>query len=242
MEKHLTGLENDNVVLISLGQNCQMQKHIHRITGKSNTNIFDNIGVNFESVINILRVEKFVQNDFVNHSVNYDSKYHWKYRCNGENVPINKNWIKNKELIECKNFILISVHYIDKGEYNNKINDFVDMMNRRLNRLKNTIQKNEHIDFFYCANAQFTPHHIPSIENLKEFDYMLKTINPKTKYKLNILIHPEHHQEIDGVEYNLKNVNVCKLEYKDNTKHERLDFMDDNLNWGETFSKIYGKI
>lgn len=232
-----------NKSYISLGEGCQMSFYIDKLLkGKTETHIFDNMVTNFKTVIDVMKVEKFKQSDFVNHCVNYNSQNHWKYRCNGKKVPLNKNWIKSKELIEWKESLLISPHYIDRGKFSAAINTFTDMMNRRLDRFKNVLSKINNTNFFYCVNEQFAPHYIPSVDDLTEFHDLLTSLNPKIQYKLNILVHPEHHECINSNQYENENVEVFLLEYKDKSSQKRIDWMDSNLNWGHTLHQIGGKL
>ena len=227
-----------NKSYISLGQGCQMSLHISKLLRrKLETHIFDNMVTNFKTVIEIMEIKKFKQDDFVNYCLNYNSQNHWRYRCNGENVPLNENWITSKELIECKNFPLISPHYIDKGKYNTSIITFTDMMNRRLDRFKNELGKTNFINFFYCANEQFIPHYIPSLEDMKEFHDLLRFLNPKIQYKVNILVLPEHHESAKKHKYENERAEVYLLEYKDKLSQKRINWADSNLNWKQTLHR-----
>lgn len=224
-----------NKSCISLGQGCQVSLHISKfLRPKTETHIFDNMVANFKTVIEVMKVKKFKQDDFVNYCINYNSKNHWRVRCNGEQIPLNENWITDKELIECKNFLLISPHYIDKGKYNAKITDFTNMMNRRLYRFKNELRKTNFINFFYCANEQFIPHYIPSPEDVKEFHDLLEFLNPNIQYKLNILVHPEHHELGKKYKYENDRTEVFLLEYKEESSKKRINWPDYNLNWKQT--------
>lgn len=228
-----------NKSYISLGQGCQVVFHINKhLNCRVKTGIFDQMITNFRTVIETMKLEKFKQDDFVNYCVNYNSQNHWKYRCNGENVPLNTNWERSKELIECKDFLLISPHYIDKGEYNTGVTSFTDMMNRRLYRFKNELSKTNFINFLYCVNGQFVPPYIPSLEDIKEFDDLLKFLNPKLQYKINILVHPEHHELAKKYKYENERVEVFLLKYKDKLNQHRIDWTDSNLNWEKALHRI----
>lgn len=227
-----------NLEFVSLGQACQMSFHIKRILGPQKSQIFDNMVVNFDSVISLLKLSKFTCSDFTNRVINYDSRHHWRFRCNKQNVPLNKNWVEGKELIECTKFLMISPHYIDIGQFDREISNFTLMMNRRLDRFKQIIKESSPV-FFYCANHQFVPHQIPSSKKIEEFNSLLKQLNPHIKYNLNILIHPEHHYSINNINTNPPGINIYKLQHKHGKHTHRQHFMEPNLNWDETLNSIF---
>lgn len=227
------------MIFISLGSGCQIKKNCDKFLNlNQETNLFDWVIVNFKTILTCLIKEKFVQEEFQNKALYYNYKYHWRY----PKIPKNKNWIKTNELVENKNMLFICVHDIKKNQYKNSINDFINKINRRLERFKNLIKYNNKINFIHCINQQFSKIYTPDEADIINFYNLIIKLNKNCTFILNILIHPEHKDELkikDLLKYSKKYnyLNIYILEYN-NSICKRIDFLDSNLNWKDFFDNL----
>lgn len=220
---------------LSLGQGCQVAMYIRSLLGSEPTGIFDTVVTNFRSVLDILKTGGFTRSDFTDQRVFYDPAYHWR----GENVSsYTSSWIPDKTLIEHKKHLFISPHYIKLGEYVAELDNFVSMMNRRLTRFINTIKTHDNVHFIHCVNAQFTQVYIPTKTDIDDFNNYTKTLNKNIKYKLSIVVHPEHKSIFDEQYEHTAHADAYYLEYTTLNTPLRMDWMDSNLNWKDFFKQI----
>ena len=220
---------------LSLGQGCQVAKHMQTLIEPGPTGIFDTVVTNFRSVLDVLKSSRFTRRDFTDQRVFYDPSYHWR----GENISSDvSSWDPGKTLIEHKKYMFISPHYINLGEYAAKLDDFVSMMNRRLSRFIDTIKTHDRVHFIHCINAQFTQVYIPTKIDIDDFNNHVKTLNKNLKYKLSIAVHPEHKSTFDHQYEHTNHADVYYLEYTTSNTPSRIDWMDSNLNWRDFINKL----
>jgi hypothetical protein len=222
---------------ISIGQSCSMSAQIKRyIQHKDKTHIFDWMITDFTGVIQTFKKKEFSVSDFTTERVFFNEHTRWPNR---DSVFLqknneNRNWIKNKLLVECNSFPFISTHYIEKDkDRDEEMNKFVGMINRRLKRIKHYILHEDVITFMYYVNDIFSIPFAPNQSDIDCFDKVLRAINPHVNYKLVVLISKEdlEHLKIKPTkEYHILN--------KINDSSIRSSWEDNHLDWCTFFKKL----
>ena len=165
--------------IISLGNSCKVRHAIqrHLKTNTLETNMFDWVLSNFESVLYFIRhIDKpLVKDDF--------------YATNLKCFP--------HRVVKHVNIRFDTLHdVIFDNPYETEIDILVDKYNRRLKRLKDIILSNKKIHFIHVVDVDYNYNlsnyiDIPSLEEISTFNKIIKNINTNCIYYLHILIPPQ---------------------------------------------------
>ena len=220
---------------ISIGSNCicKLQFNSHNFKEKNNPTLFfdylitGNIDLSLfgtkettiqdsyteklslKNVNNILiRTEKFTKNEF---KIAYDYLYELK-----------KNKYDNiiHSVLVHKDFISIHDLNLDKSN----LDECVDKFNRRLERLKNVIKKNDLINFIRIEYNDY------NLNDYKEFISIIKKINPICKINIKLVSYANINKK-----HNILNFKIYCI--KDNIlKNIKPTFELDHINWKKIFT------
>ena len=210
-------------MLFPLGCSCKLRYSIERFTNeKKETNLFDWVLTNFETILYYVEnIDKEIISDQF-----YDS-----------NITIYDNRIVNHKEIRFS-----SIHDFPLiVSYEENMLKFIEMVNRRLKRFKNTIINSNNIDFIhildddteynfkYNQNFRKSNLYIPSSESVIKFINTIKKINNNLNFILHILIPPNSNNFYDLIKP-LENINNAKIHYL--TKDDSIDpFMFQCRHW-----------
>jgi len=220
-------------MLFPLGCSCKLRYSIERFTNKNKeSNIFDWVLTNFDTILYYVEnIDKEIKSDDF-----YDA-----------NITIYDSKIVNHKKIRFS-----SVHDFPlKISYEENMIKFIEMVNRRLKRFKNTILNTENIDFIHTldVNNEYNFHHnedfrksnlyIPSNKSVNQFINIIKKINNKLNFRLHILIPPNSNDDYDLIKP-LENINNVKIHYL--TKDDNIEpfmYQCRHWSWNDVYIKIF---
>jgi len=173
-----------NNLLLPIGSSCRVRQSIDRFyNNKQITNLFDWVSSDFNAVLYFIKNidTKILESDF------YDTG------CI-ENLAGNR-------IVTNIHTYFVSVHdcHISKT-YEEILPVFITMLNRRLNRLKNTIIHNNKIDFIHLLNMfprifVDTLTNLPTDSIIEDFIYNIYKINNNLDFTLHLLVPPGYYED-----------------------------------------------
>jgi hypothetical protein len=219
---------------VNMGQSCSMLSQMKQHMGYNDgSHIFDWMITDFTGVIQTFKKKEFSVSDFTTERVFFNEYTRWplRLRKNPVSPPENnedRGWEQNKLLVECNSFPFVSVHYIEKNkDRDEEMNKFVDMINRRLERIKKYILHENEITFMYYVTDMFLSPFAPNQSDIDCFDEVLRSINPHVNYKLVVFI-----SEQDLEHLKIKPTKEYRILKKIDNSAMRSDWRDGHLDWG----------
>ena len=222
-------------MLFPLGCSCKLRYSIERFTNEQReTNLFDWVLTNFDTILYYLEnIDTEIKSDDF-----YDS-----------NISIYDSKIVNHKKIRFS-----SVHDFPLSiNYEENMIKFIEMVNRRLKRLKNTILNSEYINFIHTldidneynfqCNKEFRESniYIPTTNSVIKFINRVKNLNNNLKFILHFLIPPDSHNYYDLIQP-LENINNVRVHYL--TKDDNIDpymYQCRHWSWDQTYTSIINK-
>ena len=195
-------------MIISLGSSPKVIESINRkYKVNRETYFFDNVLCNFETVLHFL---KYIDNEITSKDL-YDSTIQDNaYGCR----IINHH---NLRLSFIRDFPTVYL-------YESYLPTFIELINRRLRKLKQLIKNNSYIEFIHCLdekdNYNFkscsayrnTNLYIPTNQMIHDVCEYIKNINPKLQFNINILVHPNYSDNNRDI-LNTLNHSCLKIHY-----------------------------
>jgi hypothetical protein len=199
---------------ISLGSTCSVAYQLQTHCIKKCTYPFDWVRINKFSNINELLKSNFEDFD----------KIQVKIIENLNKFPlIDDDFVFNdKKTIICENKFATFYHDFDSIE---NIPNQYKKYERRIDRLYNILRSNNHIHFI---RDELKPNSL-HIDDIIEFDNILKYINPNIKYTFTIVIHNSKNKEYPILKLKLNNINII------NDTNTFADWIRPNIDWSEIF-------
>jgi hypothetical protein len=193
---------------ISIGSKCNVKSQIDRHVGKNETHLFDWLGTDMESVIQIL------QCDDINNIFNHDNVV------NDVKVP---NTRSNSRVIIKNLSYCVSIHDLRLHYKKKDVDDFIDKYKRRFERLIQLICGTEKIHFI---------RHGKITEEQKElFINTILKINPSCNFSL-VSVTEGSDYEIN------KSERFIEFKITNNTKKNQDDWTSSYLDWGKVFTTL----
>lgn len=206
--------------ILSLGFGCVVKYTIDRFIGKKETNFFDYLITDFQTVLTIL---KDIDNRWFISKDNFFQNGTWGNK---------KSYIVDNTSIHMRSVHDFPIFF----QYNQELYNFILKCNRRLDRIKNYINENKNLHMIHCLAYQYTDNpYIPTQDDVNNFYKYINEINPNNKCFLHIVVPPQ---------FNTINLNHLKsnrtfiyyLNYNDQQSSEW--WTNENYNWNIIFDNI----
>jgi hypothetical protein len=206
--------------ILSLGFGCVVKYTIDRLIGKKETNFFDYLITDFQTVLTILK--------------NIDNRWF----ISKDNFFQNGIWgSTNSYIVDNTNIHMRSIHdFPIFFQYDEQLYNFILKCNRRLDRIKNYINENKNLHMIHCLEYQYTDNpYVLTQDDVNNFYKYISDINPNNKCFLHIVVAPQ---------FNTINLNHLKsnrtfiyyLNYNDQQSSEW--WTNENYNWNIIFDNI----
>ncbi len=206
--------------ILSLGFGCVVKYTIDRFIGKKETNFFDYLITDFQTVLVILK-------DIDN-----------RWFISNDNFFQNGVWgTSNNYIVDNINIHMRSVHdFVIGSEYYTMINDFISKYNRRLDRLKSYINVKNSLHMIHCLDHQYTDNpYIPTQDDVNNFYKYINDINPNNKCFLHIVVPPKY----NGINLRHLRSNKTSVYYLTYNSEISTDWWtNENYNWNIIFDNI----
>ena len=219
--------------IISIGSACKVRESIDRFYGTDReTNLFDWVISNFNTILYFVKnIDKNIQ---------------------AEHFLDTGKTILNNRIVFHKETRYISIHdFPVSSSYIQILPKFIDTLNRRLKRFKNTIVNSSQLDFIHVLdmdtnydfkeNPIFPPSKLflPSEKNICELIDHIKIINPSLNFTLHILVPPDYLDDNIFFLNSYKKINHLSLHYL--TKNDSINpegFQCRHWSWEKVYQSL----